>query len=274
MPQTYPSPARAAIAVLLLVVLAAGALGRAVPYTAFEGGRSPFEGRQMEAIERLRLRGASEKEIFARFPRPALVEVETGRKTPRWEGVLDGVLARLGVGGEERGVVESVEGGMAGGERVVGEVGEEMTRMGASGEMVDPEGELQERSHDVTGDGSLDGRDIGVTGTDKQTAAGDEHALQERAVDRFGVIPKKADVEHADSAAVEKRWTDDENEHAQNEEHQAAAKVLKNWKTSTEISVRADTAIEKRGLDMDMENGGLEVRGQMGGLKATRVGEA
>ena len=38
--------------------MAAMLLGRAIPYTPFE--HSPFEGAQMEEIERLRLHGVSE----------------------------------------------------------------------------------------------------------------------------------------------------------------------------------------------------------------------
>ncbi|MCJ1320469.1 hypothetical protein MMC15_005808 [Xylographa vitiligo] len=285
-PQSYPTRGTGLFLLFLLVLLAARAQGRAVPYTTFEG-RSPFEGRQMEAIERLRLRGASEKEIFARFPRPgtALGPVAAGKMPSQWSGLLKSVLAKLGVDGEQRGgVVESIEGRMAGGEgesgkRAVGEVGEEM---GASGEMVEGAGEgLQARSHEMVGgvggmmDGneSLDERDFGVTGEDGEMAAGDEHATHERGVDMVQMMYDTADAEHADSAAMEKRWTDDKNKHVRNEEHQTAANVPTDWKTSTEISVRADTAIERRGLDVDMENGGLEVRGQMGGLKAIHVGE-
>ena len=211
-----------------------------------------------------------QKEIFARFPRPALVGIGLGERSGRWEGFLDGVLARLVVGGGERGVVVgSVEGGMVGGERAGGTraVGGEKVRMGVSGEMVDTKDELRERSHEMTGDEALDGRDVGAVGEEEKMAAGDEHALHESAVDMIGGVHGNADLKHASSAAMEKRWTGDEDEHVRNKEHQTAKKVQKNWKTSTEISVRVDTAIEKRRVDMDMENGGLEVRGQMGGLK-------
>ncbi|MCJ1379268.1 hypothetical protein MMC17_002369 [Xylographa soralifera] len=266
---------------LFLLALAAGVLGRAVPYTTFEG-HSPFEGRQMEAIERLRVRGASEKEIFARFPHPAPAPVTAGEAPSQWSGLLYSVLAKLGVDSEQQGdVVESIKGKMAGeegesGKRAVAEGVEEMAKTGVSGEMVgDGEDGLQERDHEMIGgkggmmDGSesVDERDVGVTGEDREMAADDKHATHERAVDMAGGVHDMANLEHTDSVAVEERWTDEEDEQAQDEEHQTSTNVSKDWKTSTEISVRADTAIEKRGVDLDMENGGLEVRGQMGGLK-------
>ncbi|MCJ1403503.1 hypothetical protein MMC11_006726 [Xylographa trunciseda] len=272
---------------LILAVLAAGTLGRAVPYTAFEG-RSPFEGRQMEAIERLRLRGASEKEIFARFARPVPAPVAGGEAPSQWSGLLYSVLARLGVDGEQQGgVVESIEGKMAGGERengkrAVGEGVEEMEKTRGSEEMGgETENGLQERSHEVAGEmggmmdgaGHLDERDVGGMGEDTEVIADDERVAHERAVDMVENMQGKADMEQADSGAVEERWTGSENEHAQNMEHQASVDVSKNWKTSTEISVRGNTAIGKRRMDLDMENGGLEVHGQMGGLKAIRIRE-
>ncbi|MCJ1286480.1 hypothetical protein MMC26_005826 [Xylographa opegraphella] len=270
MPNPQPHPSRATA--LFLLALDSGALGRAVPYTAFEG-RSPFEGSQMEAIERLRARGASEKEIFARFPHPLPAPVAVGETPSQWSGLLYSVLVKLGVDSEQQGdVVETIEGKMAGEERehdkrAVGEGVEEMVD--------DTQAGMRARSHGMTGDvggmvdvnGSLDERAVGMTEKDREMAGGDEHATHERAVDMVENMHDVATLEHAASTATEKRWTDDDNEHAQDKEYQTAGNAQKDWKTSTEISVRADMTIEKRRIDLDMENGGLEVHGQMGGLK-------
>ncbi|MCJ1395735.1 hypothetical protein MMC18_008621 [Xylographa bjoerkii] len=270
------------VTILLLLVLAAGVLGRAVPYTAFEG-RSPFEGRQMEAIERLRLRGASE-EIFARFPHPAPAPVAASETPSQWSGFLYSVLAKLGVDSEQQGdVVQTIEEKMAGGEgehdkRAVGGDAEEMVKMGAGRDMAGDAKEMQERSHEMAGDmgGMMDGnehldeRGVGVTGEGREITAGDERATRERAADLVEDMQDKTGLEHADRTAMEERWTGDDSEHAQNKDHLTATNVSKDWKTSTEVSIRADTAIEKRRVDLDMENGGLEVHGQMGGLKGER----
>ena len=205
----------------------------------------------------------------------------TGETASQWSGLLHSVLAKLGVNEEQQdGVIENIAGEMASeegesGKRTVREVGQEME---LRGEMVrDAEKRMLERSSEmITGvgemmdvDESRDERNVGITGEDGEMAAVGEHAAHERAVDMVEDIHDMANTEHADSSTMEKRWFDDENAHTLGGNQQTSANMRTDLKTSTEISVRADTAIQKQGIDLDMENGGLEVRGQMGGLKGS-----
>ncbi|MCJ1473959.1 hypothetical protein MMC13_002615 [Lambiella insularis] len=94
--------------VFILCLMVVAVYGRPVPYTPFE--HSPFEGKQMEEIERLRLRGVSEKEIFARNAHPHPAVVPARKPSSQFLTFLSGLCPQARVMTErESSVVATVE---------------------------------------------------------------------------------------------------------------------------------------------------------------------